>query len=635
MSYPTHLKMVAVATLCLAITLPACRFEMTGTGTGGPRPPAGPTWPDVNPEIVSTSPTNLQTGTSIGGNIVVTFNTKLEPSSVNSSTFTLVSASSTVINGTITVADNIVSFRPTSPALLGQNTQYFASLKSGDSGILSATGKPLLADYSWSFTTGARKVRYISPGGDNANTGETVTSPWKTFAFAFSAMGPGDELILLDGTYSVAAGTGYISYLGTNSAQIPSGDSLGNATFVHSLNPGKVFVDGRLFVGRSNRKDSYIKIEGITFIGGGQLYNTSYVTVKNSGFNGSLIVGTNDHDNGNTNNLIEDVWVWAAQQRIIANNYRADFNVWRRVVVRGDGCNISSCLGSGNPNVGITVYESNNTSLQNIIVVDRILDGGSSYSDFASAQHTPNAYLYGKNEWLGTISMNAPDSAYYFEPDVNGTIDPTIKISNAVAWNAHGSGFNIARSGTNNLLEHLTSGNSGGNGIRVAPELTTGVLTNSVVFNSGNWGINSKYTPSYTDVFNSGSNDYNQTTCSIGCLGSDPQNDGSPASLKYLTRIESGSVLKGAGAGGSDIGANIQYRYGIDGSRYGEAGYHSLTSAPLWPWPNEDRIKSEMCASTSRGFCTSSARLDGLNPVTLTSYVWEALGNQIPAGIYP
>ena len=30
------------------------------------------------------------------------------------------------------------------------------------------------------------------------------------------------------------------------------------------------------------------------------------------------------------------------------------------------------------------------------------------------------------------------------------------------------------------------------------------------------------------------------------------------------------------------------------------------TSTPLWPWPNEDRIRTEMCQFESRGFCSFS-----------------------------
>ena len=96
-----------------------------------------------------------------------------------------------------------------------------------------------------------------------------------------------------------------------------------------------------------------------------------------------------------------------------------------------------------------------------------------------------------------------------------------------------------------------------------------------------------------------------------------------------------GSALKGQGFGGADIGANVLYRYGADGSRFGDAGYNTLSTTALWPWPNEARIKREMCAGTTRGFCSSARRLDGVNPITLTSYVWEMLGTAMPATLGP
>ena len=484
------------------------------------------------------------------------------------------------------------------------------------------------------------KTYYLSPSGNNANTGTAPGSPWKTFAKAFGAMSPGDELVLLDGSYGTAAGTGYIDYQNTPSAQPKSGTALTSMTVVRAQNPGNVTINGGLFLGRVNRKDSYIRIQGITFVGYSELYNADYVTLKDCGFNGGFGIGTNDHDMFSDHNLIEDVWIWASGQRVIAINYRSHYNVWRRVVIRGDGCSTSSCLGG--PNVGITVYDSNNISYQNIMVVDRILSPGAyAYGDFAVAQHTPDPrYYFGQSEWLGVMSIKAPDAGFMMEPDVGSTIDPSIKIQNAVVWEAAIDGMNLDREGTNNLLENLTVNTKGldpvSNGIRVGDGLTSGTLRNAIVTGTGKYGVNSVYPPSRMDVFFTATGSvYSGNACTTQCLTTNPRADTPGPSLKHVTRIEAGSKLKGAGLSGADIGANVVYRYGLDGSRFGEGGYNTLSSAPLWPWPNEARIKAEMCAGTTRGFCATGTRLDGVNPVTLTSYVWELLNNPIPAGIYP
>jgi hypothetical protein len=140
-------------------------------------------------------------------------------------------------------------------------------------------------------------------------------------------------------------------------------------------------------------------------------------------------------------------------------------------------------------------------------------------------------------------------------------------------------------------------------------------------------GINSKYPPSHVNVFNAREGAFGQTACTVGCYTGNPTADGATPSLRYLTRIEEGSFLKGKGSGGADIGANILYRYGSDGARHEEPGFNALTTVPLWPWPNEDRIKKEMCedSGVTRGFCGAAS---------LTKYIWEYLGNPMPEDPY-
>ena len=149
------------------------------------------------------------------------------------------------------------------------------------------------------------RVYYLSPTGRDDADGLSPQKPMRSFDRAFSRMRAGDELVLLDGVYSAAAGTGTMHWSnGSASAQIPSGTAA-RATVVRAQNPGAVTVQGPLFIGRSTRKDSYIRVEGITFEGGGSLYNTSFVTIKDSGFHGPFGIGTNDHDEGNTDNFVE------------------------------------------------------------------------------------------------------------------------------------------------------------------------------------------------------------------------------------------------------------------------------------------------------------------------------------------
>ena len=388
------------------------------------------------------------------------------------------------------------------------------------------------------------------------------------------------------------------------------------------------------------------------FEGGGSMYNSQYVTFQNSGFHGSLSIGTNAHSQGNSYNLIEDVWVWATNRRIIAINYRSDNNVWRRVVVRSEGCDEAGCEGApkADPSVGITVYDSQNISMQNILVVDRELRADVPYADFATAQHTESDFHLGNNEWLGIMSVNSDDSSLAFEADfVMGTGDPIWTIKNLVAVGSAKVGANIGNQPYNydsagkppSLIENatviLSSPGSDVSGIRVTPGQSNVTVKNSVTVNATRTGYNvlastvensAGYNPSSVN------GDFDFGTCLGECveLPNDPTNDGS---YLYPLRVESGSNVDTSITGVS-LGATVVNRYGVDGSISGDENYNSLSTTALWPWPNEDRIKQEMCvdAGITRGFCSTEKRLDGTNPVTLTSYVWEFFGNEIPDDIY-
>jgi len=477
---------------------------------------------------------------------------------------------------------------------------------------------------------------FISPTGSDAANGQTAGTPWKTFQYSFNTMSGGDTLWLADGTYSTTTATGYIASNDypnevTNSSQPPSGLDISHMTTVKAINEGSVTIEGGLWLGRSAYKRSYIKIQGITFEGGGVLYNTSYNTLKNCGFHvagqeidGSILtVGTNDHEQGNTYNLIEDCWVWG-QRRAVAINYRADCNVWRRVVIRDDDSSVDT-----NPCIGFSVYDSSSTSVQNMIVIDRLVTG-QAYGDFATAQHTEGNHLNMNNEWLGCISLNSQDNGYHFEADSVG--ENTYKLLNCIAW---GSGINVAQSTENGIVENCTSGNYTGAGIRFYSSggtMNYGYMRNVISYNAGTYAITSGTAPVNANVYGWGTDKYQVEACTVGELTTDPTNDGTPASLKYIVRIEDGSALKGTGYGGADYGANVVYKYGTDGTRYGDEGYNTLTANSLWPYPNEDRIKTEMAADSARGFCTGTS-LGGYSQ-TLTRYIWEYLGNTIPTTIY-
>lgn len=486
---------------------------------------------------------------------------------------------------------------------------------------------------------------YLSPTGNDGNDGRSPAAPWKTFAHAFATMAGGDTLILLDGVYGAAQGTGYMSYLGANSAQPPSGLSVCQPTVIRALNPGSVTVVGNLFIGRSFRKDSFITIRGLTFEGGADLYNTSYVTLKDVGVHGALGIGTNDHNDGNSYALLEDVWAWG-NERIAFIVYRSDHIVVRRAVFRNDGCIVAGCSDSGNAVVGTAIYNSHDVSFQNVIVLDSVLgpNGFGGAGDFMATWHNNFFFPWHRNEWLGSMSINSQlgPSFFYDIDNLPAAAQPMATYRNIVAWNAAAGFAANMNCGTGCAAHNITvhnatlETNGSDDGLWINSNLNNGVIDvkNIVAFGGGTRGVSSPTAPRYINV-NGFSSPYEQSPCVTGCYTSNPIADGLTPSLRHPIRIETGSFLKGKGENGADIGANIVFRYGTDGTRHGEAGYNTLTSVPLWPWPNEARIRREMCAATTRGFCTGGQRLGNLGPVTLTTYVWELLNVPIPLGLYP
>jgi hypothetical protein len=89
--------------------------------------------------------------------------------------------------------------------------------------------------------------------------------------------------------------------------------------------------------------------------------------------------------------------------------------------------------------------------------------------------------------------------------------------------------------------------------------------------------------------------------------------------------------------------------YGKPGTLWGEDGYRQLQDGSngqmninLWPFPNEEQIKLKMQTYSydngnltgNRGFARAGAKqLNGIDDVTLTSYIWEYLGNPCPTEI--
>jgi len=324
-------------------------------------------------------------------------------------------------------------------------------------------------------------------------------------------------------------------------------------------------------------------------------------------------------------------------------------------------------------------YSSSDVSVQNSIAID--------FGSAALHYHDAADALYGgfsthgstgATEFLGAIAMNirgpgstAPVRSDGGTPMTAGTpgwmaafwMDGagTRKLENCVVIGASTGVMSYQNIDINNCTfmdvdnePFLNEGFSGD--IMAYVSGTAPTITNSIFYDATGYGVTSQGTNNY--------NLYNDLTlgdCYGGaCNGAnnvtyDPESDegGNGVGLLYPTRIESGSSLASAGSGGGRLGADTTYTYGRSYSGTGNIVFHGSTgynarqdgtggeaTQLMWPFPNEDVFRTHMrnysamdeyapndeAIDSDRGFCA-----DGQ---TLTKYIWEYLGNNIPNEIY-
>lgn len=117
----------------------------------------------VCPVVLSTNPANGSSGVPLEKIITATFNTRMNPETLNESSFTLMGAGE--LPGTVTynTENNSLTFVPDSP--LAPGTSYSGRIATT---VKDEMGNALQTDYTWSFTTGTSSAP--SAEGVNLNT---------------------------------------------------------------------------------------------------------------------------------------------------------------------------------------------------------------------------------------------------------------------------------------------------------------------------------------------------------------------------------------------------------------------------------------------------------------------------------
>lgn len=438
-------------------------------------------------------------------------------------------------------------------------------------------------------------VYYVDGSAGSDSGAGTQAAPKKTLQAGIALMSSsgGDVLIIQPGTYS---GSG-------NSLSSPKSGTANAWNVIKAATDGTVTITTGLNLGTGAH---YVQYEGLKFADSGvKTILGSYTKFLRTAFRGgpssgnvvSVQLGSNDVTPGSDHVLLEDCWVYGQGGRYKILVYNSTNIVLRRVVTRFDGGYNNT---DGAPEADITVYDSQNVAVLNAIAIDGISGRGAYVAAFYNALNGTTGISNTNREWRG--SMTIKPTGYFMGTE--GQVGITnLKVIDCASY---GGTFGVSQlKGTGNLYQRLTLVNSGGDGFGIFGGSAT--VQDSVV------------AAPRGSAFNGVSPSNSLSVANITTLISD--------GIKYLPKVEAGSLLSAGGALGGQRGANITKRLGVSGSLYGETNYNAETSEDLWPWPYEARIKADFAEESTRGFAGSSG--------SLTDYIWGLLGNDSPVAQAP
>jgi hypothetical protein len=428
---------------------------------------------------------------------------------------------------------------------------------------------------------------YISPNGSSSGVGSSA-SPWKSFSKAWDALMPGDTLYMYDGIYTSNT-TGLLRPDTRDGQQ-------GKPITIKAVHDGQAIVDGQTTEipirigenwGSNGRIGNWYVLEGIVGINGTiSSFRTEHaehiilrrVSAYNADPNLNSIVLSIIRSN---DVLLEDC-IAAGTGRYTINVYgdlenepsggqklwgenntvRRCFTMWRK----WDGksfCGVSWPNGNA-----IGLYNVSNSKVENSIAISRAMTG-----IFAQANDTSASSV--GNQILGSIAVlqgreldrsesnwgsypNRPGPAV--DPDTGGVCtNQVVPLPNGVdgsGWISYRMGFEMWGQGTvkGNVFRDLLAVDNAGVGVGM---------------DGGSQGSDTKF--DHITAAKNGEKARIEEKSDNG--GNTNQINLSSITNSYIGN----SSMKGEGA-------RLQNRY-VDGN---------LTSQSLWPWPLEDRVKTEL-----------------------------------------
>ena len=480
---------------------------------------------------------------------------------------------------------------------------------------------------------------YISPNGNDANSGTSQSSPIKTFSKAWQKLYPSDTLLLMDGTYTPST-TGMINpnvRNGTSNTAINVNDyttypldhpdRIKNYIKIKSLNDGKAIIDGQnaakpVVLGHWEQGGigNYYILEGLVAKNSSEnvffIMSHNVIVRRCSGFN------SDTHDNTGvfeiwsggssadpSNILLEDNFASGLGRKMFMA-YSSYVNIiFRRNVgyIREIPQVDQSCQNDWPNGDNIEIYNWNQQDLNNNSIVENniALGGGPTYG----FSLTPNPARTIGNKYLGNISINS-----------GMNLDGTYRVWNcsdmAPACVNHGT--KCAANGSTDWLYHRTGFTFG---IYANPYFKNNTFQDLFAWGNasfgltagGNWCDGSEPAGTYPCArCNTVENNPNEN-CSPSQLTSSDRSSGNLLNRVTLVNnsIASASPYNHSGIEAPSEVLDTFRTYGTLGDMYIEGDSQhadkskgarlrfryvngSLTTQELWPWPMEERIKTEL-----------------------------------------
>jgi hypothetical protein len=404
-------------------------------------------------------------------------------------------------------------------------------------------------------TGSAGAVYYLSPTGDDGRSGLSESQAWATFNRAWEALYPGDTLILLDGVY----------YQSLNPNK-RNGEP-GKPITIRAKNDGKVTIDGqheRIPVKLGDTWPgpigNYFVIEGII----AQNSSHNVIHIKNghhnvlrrvSGYNANTDTNSAVFNVSANYNLLEDC-VAAGTGRKMVYTFKGQHNVFRRCFTawtQWDGREFCSQEWPNGRNLEFYHGEYN-------IIENGIAFGGVPSRNVSMQVNGSSGTSIG-NSVLGTMSIAAGLDWNGKVIDFGTRPPPCTNTASLDEWLNYRTGFHYENidgaEARDNLFQDIFSWGNGGEGLTYGRGSGAAAVNRATI--AGNLGVGRTQGPNPN-------------------LGPSTE-----SKLAYITN----SYIEGSTYQGE--GARLTHRY-VDGE---------LTDEPLWPWPMEGRIQTELGISVT------------------------------------